>query len=124
MPSIWITSKSRPERSHVDQHLVHGPFAEPVRRNSGLPAWHSQFLPVEAAKPWPLDLNLAAVEADLAPRFPPPMRPPQMASRMVGPADRLCVVIHHLAKRLHAGSQAKQLKARRNIRKGFELQRQ
>ncbi len=25
-----------------------------------------------------------------------------MASRMVGPADRLCVVIHHLAKRLHA----------------------
>src|ERR1022692_3931778 len=33
-------------------------------------AWHSQLLPVEAAKPWPLDLNLAAVEADLALSFP------------------------------------------------------
>src|ERR1019366_3496156 len=133
MPSIWITSKSGPERSDpihsfmraadsatkrretadferpapadagtspprqsnrsgiltrrdVDQHLVHGPLAEQVLRNRRLPAWHSQFLTVEVTKPWPLDLNLAAMEADLALRFPPAVRPPEMTSRMVGAA--------------------------------------
>jgi tRNA(fMet)-specific endonuclease VapC len=35
----------------------------------------------------------------------------------------LRIVIHHLAKGLHAGSQAKQLEARRHVRQGLELQR-
>jgi hypothetical protein len=68
-----------------------------------------------ATKPWPLDLNLATMEADLALRFPPAVRPPEMTSRMVGAADCLRIVIHHLAKGLHAGSQAKQLETCRNV---------
>src|SRR5437016_933877 len=62
MPSIWITSKSRPERSD---------------------AIHS----------------------------------------FMRTADRLRILIHHLGKGLHAGSQAKQLEARRNVRQGLQLQR-
>src|SRR5258707_15839868 len=37
--------------------------------------------------------------------------------------DCLCIAIHHLAKGLHAGSQAKQLEARRDLRQGLKLQR-
>src|SRR5262245_969463 len=36
--------------------------------------------------------------------------------------DCLRIAIHHLAKGLHAGSQAKQLEARRNLRQGLKLQ--
>src|SRR5277367_2629478 len=42
---------------------------------------------------------------------------------MAWTADRLRIVIHHLAKRLHAGSQAKQLEAPRHVRKRLKLQR-
>jgi hypothetical protein len=45
-----------------------------------------------------------------------------MTSRMAWTTDRSRIVIHHLAKGLHAGSQAKQLEARRNVRQGLELQ--
>ena len=58
-------------RRDVDQHLVHGPLAEPVLCNSRLPARQSLLLALEAAKPGPLDLDLAAVKTDLAPRLPP-----------------------------------------------------
>src|SRR5215510_15775844 len=44
-------------------------------------------------------------------------------SRMPWTTDCLCTAIHHLAKGLHAGSQAKQLEARRNLRQGLKLQR-
>jgi hypothetical protein len=44
-------------------------------------------------------------------------------SRMPWTTDCLCIAIHHLAKGLHAGSQAKQLEARRNLRQGLKLQR-
>src|SRR5262245_8134971 len=57
--------------SRHDQHLVQGPFPEPVLRNCRLPTRYRLLLPVKAAKPWPLDFDLAAVEADLAFRFPP-----------------------------------------------------
>src|SRR5258707_4050391 len=111
MPSIWITSKSRPERSDaiqsfmraadsatnrreaadfdrpapagpgtspsgnrtdranlrvIDQHLVQGPLPEPVLPNCRLPTRYRLLLPLQAAKPWPLDFDLAAVEADLS----------------------------------------------------------
>jgi hypothetical protein len=36
--------------------------------------------------------------------------------------DRLRIVFHHLAKRFHAGSQAQQLEARRDVRYRLELQ--
>jgi hypothetical protein len=39
-----------------------------------MPGRLSLLLPVEAAKPWPLDLDLAAVKADLALRLPPAVR--------------------------------------------------
>src|SRR6266700_1901485 len=169
MPSIWTTSKSRPEREtpstplraadsatkrreaadfdspapagagtppsgsrtesgklarrDVDQHLVHGPLAEPVFRNRRLPARHRPFLSVKAAKRGPLDFDLPAVEADLAPRCPPAVRLPLMTACMAWTTDCLGIVIHHLAKSLHAGSQAKQLEARRNVRQGLKLQR-
>src|SRR5262249_28367899 len=54
----------------------------PVLGNRRLPARHSLLLPVEAAQPGPLDLDLAAVEADLALRFPPAVRPPRMCARI------------------------------------------
>jgi putative ABC transport system substrate-binding protein len=53
----------------------------------------------------------AAVEADLALRFPSAVRPPVTTSRMPWTTDCLCIAIHHLAKGLHAGSQAQQLEA-------------
>ena len=107
----------------VDQHQVHRPLAEPVLRNRRLPARHSQLLPVEAAHPRPLDLDLAAVEADLALRLPPAVRPPRLAPRMAWPTDRLRIVLHHRAKRLHAGSQAEPLEARRNFERASSLER-
>src|SRR5947209_12499916 len=57
-------------RRDIDQHLVQGPLPEPVLRNCRLPTRYRLLLPVKAAKPWPLDFDLAAVEADLALRFP------------------------------------------------------
>jgi hypothetical protein len=62
-------------------------------------------------------------EADPALRFPPAVRLPLTTSRMAWTTDCLRIVIHHLAKSLHPGSQAKQLEARRNIRQGLKLQR-
>src|SRR5262249_47602209 len=115
---IGQTCASRP-----DQHLVHGPLPEPVLRNCRLPTRYRLLLPVKAAKPWPLDFNLAAVEADLALRFPPAVRPPVTTSRMPWTTDCLRIAIHHLAKGLHAGSQTNQLEARRNLRQGLKLQR-
>ena len=41
---------------------------------------------------------------------------------MAWTTDRLRIVIHHLAKRFHAGSQAQQLEARRHVRYRLELQ--
>ena len=79
-------------------------------------------LPSKPAKPRPLDLDLAAVEADLAPRLPPAMRPPVMTSRMAWPTDRSRIVFHHLAKRLDPGSQAEPLEARRHLRQRLDLQ--
>src|SRR6266516_3909810 len=110
-------------RRDIDQHLVQGPLPEPVLRNCRLPTRYRLLLPVKAAKPWPLDFDLAAVEADLALRFAPAVRPPVTTSRMPWTTDCLCIAIHHLAKGLHAGSQAKQLEARRNLRQGLKLQR-
>src|SRR5262249_48201724 len=94
-----------------------------VLRNCRLPTRYRLLLPVKAAKPWPLDFNLAAVEADLALRFPPAVRPPVTTSRMPWTTDCLRIAIHHLAKGLHAGSQTNQLEARRNLRQGLKLQR-
>src|SRR5205807_2287708 len=51
-------------RRDIDQHLVQGPFPEPVLRNCRLPTRYRLLLPVKAAKPWPLDFDLAAVDAD------------------------------------------------------------
>src|SRR5262249_28609044 len=110
-------------RRDIDQHLVHGPLPEPVLRNCRLPTRYRLLPPVKAAKPWPLDFDLAAVEADLALRFPPAVRPPVTTSRMPWTTDCLRIAIHHLAKGLHAGSQTNQLEARRNLRQGLKLQR-
>jgi hypothetical protein len=70
---------------------------------------------VKAAKPRPIDFDLAAVEADVGLRFPPAVPLPVTTSRMAWTTD-LRSVIHHLAEGLHPGSQTKQLEARRNIR--------
>jgi hypothetical protein len=43
-------------------------------------------------------------------------------SRMAWTTDHSHIVIHHLAKGLHAGSQAKQLEARRNVSQRLDLQ--
>src|SRR4029077_11674698 len=73
-------------------------------------------------KPGPLDLDLAAVKTDLASRLPPAVPAPIMTSPMAWTTDRARIVIHHLAKGVHAASQAKQLEARRNVSQGLELQ--
>src|ERR1039458_10798530 len=62
-------------RRDVDQHLVHRPFAEPILADRALPARQSAFLAVETANPRTLNRDLAAVEADLALRSTPAMRP-------------------------------------------------
>ena len=41
---------------------------------------------------------------------------------MAWTTDRLRIVFHHLAKRFHAGSQAQQLEARRDVRYRLQLQ--
>jgi hypothetical protein len=43
------------------------------------------FLAIEAAKPGPLDLDLATVKADLALGLPPAVRLPERADRVTGP---------------------------------------
>src|SRR5262249_25503466 len=92
-------------------------------RNRGLPARYRLLLPIKAAKPRPLDFDLAAMEADLAFRFSPPIRPP-LATAPIAPAtDRLRIVIHHLPQALYAGGQAERLKTRRNVRQRLTLQR-
>ena len=83
--------------SRHDQHLVHGPLPEPVLRNAASTRYRL-LLPVKAAKPWPLDFDLAAVEADLALRFPPAVPPPVTTSRMPWTTDCLCIAIHHLGR--------------------------
>src|SRR5262249_42031374 len=170
MPSIWITSKSRPERSDAIQSFMRAADSATKRREAagfdrpappgpgtsppGNPTQRAKLrvatlisnrvmaplpsplsptapphprtrrpLPEKAATPWPLDFNLAAGEADLALRFPPAVRPPVTTSRMPWTTDCLRIAIHHLAKGLHAGSQTKQLEARRNLRQGLKLQR-
>jgi len=132
MPSIWITSKSRPERSDAiqsfmraadsatnrreaadfDRPALAGPGTSPSGNRTDranlrvatlisiswttsrasppqLPPANSvqAALPVKAAKPWPLDFDLAAVEADPALRFPPAVRPPVTTSRMPWTTD-------------------------------------
>ena len=85
-------------RGDGDQHLVHRPFAEPI-----LPDRASQlgraFLAVEAANARTLDIDLAAVKADLALRPPPSMRP---AFRPAHGASRKSprILLHHFAQRL------------------------
>src|SRR5580693_4276214 len=142
MPSIWITSKSSPERSdashffmcavesatkrretadfdrpdpagddtsasgsrterlnlprHIDQHLVHRPFAEPILRNGRLPARQRAFLAIKSAQPRTLDLNHAAVEADLTFRLTPAVRLTIWSAHVAGTAGGLRIVSHHL----------------------------
>ena len=168
MPSIWITSNPRSERSDrhpflqprrrqrdktpgggrfrqtraigrrhvalgqahrtfelarrdVDQHLVHGPFTEPVFRHRPFPTGKGLLLAVEATKPRTRDLHLAAVETDLALRLAPAMRRPVLATPMARAARRLRIVLHHLAKRLKPSGKAKPLEARRHARQRFDL---
>ena len=63
-----------PARRDVDQHLVHRPFAEQIFVDGVFPARQNLLLAVEPANARALDLDLAAVEADLASRPPPAMR--------------------------------------------------
>ena len=87
-------------RRDVDQHLVHGPFTEPVFRHRPFPTGKGLLLAVEATKPRTRDLHLAAVETDLAFRLAPAMRRPVLATPMARTARRLRIGLHHLAKRL------------------------
>lgn len=59
---------------------------------------------VKTTYPRAMNRNIAAMEADLALGFPPAVRSPVTASCMAWTTDRLCILIHHLAKRLHTGS--------------------
>ena len=87
----WNVSGGQPNRPgkltcrDVDQHLVHGPLAEPVLGNCRLPARQSPLLALKAAKPWSFDLDIAAVEADLALRLSPAVRPPEGPRAWRGP---------------------------------------
>src|ERR1019366_8732158 len=77
----------------------------------------------EIANARTLDLDLAAVEADLALRSAPSMRPPALVPRMTRAANRLGVLIHHFAQRLDPRRQAKSLETRRHARQRLALQR-
>ena len=120
MPSIWITSKSRPERSDAihsfrraaDSATKRGEAADfdsPAPADAGtspagnrtdranlrvatlISIWFMAHLPSQSSataasqlgracslpKPWSFDLDIAAVEADLAPRLSPAVRPPE-----------------------------------------------
>lgn len=84
-------------------------------RNRSLPVRHSPLLPVKATKLRPLDFDLATVEPDLALRFPPAVRLPVLAPAHGADQRSLAHRIHHLLKRLQAGSQAECPKALRNL---------
>ena len=68
-------------------------------RNRRLQLGRILLLALEAAKPGPLDLDLATVKTDLA-LVPPAVRPPVMTLRMAWTTDRSRIVIHDLAKGL------------------------
>ena len=109
-------------RGDGDQHLVHRPFAEPILPDRALPTRQDAFLAVEAANARTLDIDLAAVKADLALRPPPSMRQPAFVPRMAQAANRLCVLLHHFAQRLDPRRKAKSLEARRHAGKRLALQ--
>ena len=109
-------------RRDVDQHLVHGPFTEPVFRHRPFPTGKGLLLAVEATKPRTRHLHLAAVETDLALRLAPAMRRPILATPMARTARRSRIDLHHLAERLKPSRQAKPLEARRHARQRFDLQ--
>src|SRR5271157_314544 len=94
MPSIWITNKSRPERSDAIQSFIRAADSATKRREA------ADFDRPAPAGPGKSPSGNRTDRANL----------------------RVRIVIHHLAKSLHPGSQAKQLEARRNIRQGLKLQ--
>src|SRR5437016_29693 len=170
MPSIWMTSKSRPERSDAIQSLVRAADSATKRREAAdfdrpapagpgtspsgnrtdranlrvatlISIWFMAHFPSQSSA-------TAASQLGTGCSFPskprslgrsistlPPWKPilpfvlPQRCARRLrpracrGPQICLCIAIHHLAKGLHTGSQAKQLEARRNLRQGLKLQR-
>src|SRR5471030_877366 len=110
-------------RRDVDQHLVHRPFAEQVLADSALPTRQNALGAVEPTNARALNLDLAAVKADLAFRPPPAVRLALLAPLMAPPAGRRRVLLHHLAQRLKPGGKAEAFKARRQARQSLGLQR-
>ena len=104
--SIWFITHLPSESSL----LAFSSSAEPV-------------LAVEPANARALDLDLAAVEADLASRPPPAMRLAPFAPLVTLAADRRRILLHHLVQRLDPGGKAKPLEARRHARQRFGFQR-
>ena len=64
---------AKPACRDVDQHQVHRPLAEQVFGLGRRPARQGHLAAIAGANARPFDLNLAAVEADLASRLSPPM---------------------------------------------------
>src|SRR6266480_4355357 len=148
MPSIWITSKSRSERSDAIQSFMRAADSATKRREAAdfdrpapagpgtspsgnrtdranlrvatlISIWFRAHFPSQSS---------ATAASQLGTGCSFPSKPRSLGRsistlRMPWTTDCLCIAIHHLAKGLHAGSQAKQLEARRNLRQRLKLQR-
>ena len=81
-----------------EAHGVPAPIvAQYLRENRVVPEKNDLGRSISTLPPWKPILALP---------FPPAMRPPRMTSRMAWTTDRLRIVIHHLAKGLHASKLA------------------
>ncbi|MGJ0452807.1 MAG: hypothetical protein ACR65T_06200 [Methylocystis sp.] len=107
---IFDVSADAPHRAHDILDDVHD-----GKRDDRAGA-HRQSIDVESANARALDLDLAAVEADLASRPPPAMRLAPFAPLVTLAADRRRILLHHLVRRLDPGGKAKPLEARRHAR--------
>src|ERR1700682_2544050 len=121
MPSIWITSNPRSERSRAIHSFSRAADSatkrrEPVFRRRSFPTGKSLLLAIEATKARAFNLHLAAVKANLAFRLAPAMRPSVLAARVSRAARRSRVVFHHLGKWLAPSGKAETFETRRHIR--------
>src|SRR5262249_34518668 len=99
-------------RRHVEQHLVHRPRPEPIPPAPPVPTRQHQRLAISRAHPWPLDIDLAAVKADLAAGAAPAVAAPGSRAAMTRPTGSFGVLLHHDTQRLDSGRQAKALETR------------
>ena len=106
-------------RRDVDQHQVERPLAQQVLRQRRLPARQGDLVAVAGTHAGPLDLDLAAMEADLPRGLAPAVPVPSVSAAVAGTAHPGRILLQHAGQSRKAGRQAEALEARSNLLPGI-----